>query len=468
MVSSNNLDPEEATWVAYFGQSFYHQTIVPLLVLTLVLAWFARPSTSEPLPLGFRSFQIRYLAGWCLCVAADWLQGPYVYALYSAYGYSKHENARLFVAGFGSSLVFGCFVGSLADQFGRKKSALAYCLCYILSCMTKHVNIYWVLMLGRVLGGIATSLLFSCFECWMVSEHQGRYGFSGGLLGYMFGLMYQLMYVVAILSGMLAQFAADKFPLQPIHEDSATHFGGATAPFDCAIVALLIGAVHIATTWHENYGSSSSSTSTGQHSGIVGVMREAIGCVQRDRRVLLLGVVVACFEGAMFAFVFNWTPALEDKSSPPPLGLIFSTFMMACMCGASIGTISGSVLQPDSRVFLVCATGVASFFVIVFAVSKHYLRACFGAFLLFECMVGVYFPSVGVLKSEVVPEHVRSTVYNIYRVPLNGVVVCLLLTNLSMLRCYGLCASLILLALVSVAAIKKSQPLPLGIAKQSV
>ena len=23
------------------------------------------------------------------CVAADWLQGPYVYALYAAYGYSE-------------------------------------------------------------------------------------------------------------------------------------------------------------------------------------------------------------------------------------------------------------------------------------------------------------------------------------------------------------------------------------------
>jgi hypothetical protein len=34
-------------------------------------------------------------------------------------------------------------------------------------------------MVGRVLGGIATSLLYSAFESWLVAEHFKR-GFSGG------------------------------------------------------------------------------------------------------------------------------------------------------------------------------------------------------------------------------------------------------------------------------------------------
>jgi hypothetical protein len=36
-----------------------------------------------------------------------------------------------------------------------------------------------VLMVGRVLGGIATSLLYSAFESWLVAEHF-KHGFSGG------------------------------------------------------------------------------------------------------------------------------------------------------------------------------------------------------------------------------------------------------------------------------------------------
>jgi hypothetical protein len=49
-------------------------------------------------------------------LAGDWLQGPHVYALYESYGMSKHEIEILFIAGFGSSLLFGTFVGSIADK----------------------------------------------------------------------------------------------------------------------------------------------------------------------------------------------------------------------------------------------------------------------------------------------------------------------------------------------------------------
>jgi hypothetical protein len=39
-----------------------------------------------------------------------------------------------------------------------------------------------LLQVGRLLGGIATSLLFSAFESWLVAEHFKR-GYSESLLG---------------------------------------------------------------------------------------------------------------------------------------------------------------------------------------------------------------------------------------------------------------------------------------------
>ena len=48
---------------------------------------------------------------------------------------------------------------------------MLYCVTYGLSCVTKHWNSSRVLMVGRILGGIATSLLFTAFESWLVSEH---------------------------------------------------------------------------------------------------------------------------------------------------------------------------------------------------------------------------------------------------------------------------------------------------------
>ena len=51
-----------------------------------------------------------------ICAAGDWLQGPYVYYLYRQYGFDKGDIGRLFIAGFGSSMLFGTIVGSLADK----------------------------------------------------------------------------------------------------------------------------------------------------------------------------------------------------------------------------------------------------------------------------------------------------------------------------------------------------------------
>ena len=54
---------------------------------------------------------------------------------------------------------------------GRKKAALSYVLLYTTGCVTKHFNDFGVLLLGRLFCGIATSLLNSAFESWLVAEH---------------------------------------------------------------------------------------------------------------------------------------------------------------------------------------------------------------------------------------------------------------------------------------------------------
>ena len=152
--------------------AFYGCALAITGLLTSITTIYARrgQTTKAPASAEFRRFQISFLLVYYICMTADWLQGPYVYALYSSYGFSKHDIAVLFVGGFGASMIFGTFVGAAADRMGRRRLCLLYCVLYILSCVTKHAKDYWMLMLGRVLGGVATSLLFSSFESWMVCE----------------------------------------------------------------------------------------------------------------------------------------------------------------------------------------------------------------------------------------------------------------------------------------------------------
>ncbi|KAF4682457.1 Serine/threonine-protein kinase plk1, partial [Perkinsus olseni] len=141
---------------------------------------------------------------------ADWLQGPFVYALYRSYGYSIEDIGSLFIVGFLTSGVFGMFVGGLADSFGRKKACLMYCILYALACVLYHSRHFYVLLLGRFLGGVSTSLLFSVFEAWMLEEHAAR-GFDAKSLNDTFAKATLGNGTAAIVAGVLSHFAAVKY-----------------------------------------------------------------------------------------------------------------------------------------------------------------------------------------------------------------------------------------------------------------
>merc|ERR1719326_639048 len=67
----------------------------------------------------------------------------------------------------------------------------------------------------------------------------------------------------------------------------------------------------------------------------------------------------------------------------------------------------------------------------------------FVAFLAFEAAVGLYFPMIGTLKGDIVPEDMRSTIYNLYRLPLNGVVLLPLILNFSISTTFAVTTSIL-------------------------
>ncbi|GBG25908.1 Molybdate-anion transporter [Hondaea fermentalgiana] len=180
----------------------------------------------------------RYLAVYALMVAGDWLQGPYIYALYETYGFTRHEIALLFVAGFVTAMIAGASCGALADRAGRRTLAVVYAIMYAGSCLTKHVNKFAWLLLGRVLGGMATSLLFSVFEAWIVCEST-LHGANQKILSRILSHAMLVNSVVAILCGVLAAPLTHLWPLTPISPH--LYVGGYLIVFDLAILVLVAG-----------------------------------------------------------------------------------------------------------------------------------------------------------------------------------------------------------------------------------
>jgi MFS family permease len=432
-------------------QNIYYITLGPLMLTTLILSWYTRPRiTRESLPKGFQAFRYEFLIAWGTAVAADWLQGPYVYAVYAAYGFSDKEISQLFVAGFVSSMIFGTIVGSLADSRGRKRCAILYCVLYLAACLTKHINSFAFLFFGRVLAGIATSLLFTSFECWMIAEHRHRYGFGEDLLRYMFGMMYFVQYSVAIAAGAISQIAATATPLLPVPGFPNLFYGGALGAFDISMLPLLAAMLLIAILWDENYGLESSDSRNISMS-----LSNALSAL-KDWRIVFIGAIVSCFEGGMYSFVIDWTPTLsmgEDGASPP-YGIIFSSFMMACMCGSSSFSLMHPKNPPEMVLMATLVIAASALFAVTGSIGMSSL--CFIGFLIFEFCVGMYFPAMGVLKSKTVPEAMRASVYNICRVPLNMVVACIQLSSLQLSSSYGLCSGLIFGAFCCAASLNRN------------
>lgn len=409
---------------------------VLLVARTFSLKRAGSSSVSTEVDKNFIQFRNRYLSVYLLMVAGDWLQGPYVYSLYSKYGFSRADIAVLFVIGFGASMLVGTFVGSLADSNGRKKFCLLYCALYIGSCATKHVNDYYVLLVGRLLGGTATSLLFSVFESWLVCAHNSR-GYGEEKLSEIFSLQIFGNSIVAILSGVIAQAAADAFPMT---EGPLIFWGGYTTPFDLASIILVIGGVLLSLTWEENFGEKQESQFS------ISSLVQGLKILRNEPDVLICGLVQSLFEGAMYSFVFEWTPALTPEGTSPPYGTIFATFMVCCMAGSQlVSKALSSGGTPHSAlpyVFLVSAASLAAVpFDGYFGTSMS-----FYGFLVFEMCVGLYFPLISMMKSVIVPEQHRSTLYNIFRVPLNAIVLFVLLNHFSVQTTFMLCVLLLLSA----------------------
>ena len=389
-------------------------------------------------------FQRLYLPGFLLAMLADWLQGPFVYALYQGYGIDREHNGYLFVGGFGASAVFGTIVGSLADKFGRRKFAILYCLIYFGHCATKHWGFFKVLMIGRILGGISTSLLFSVFDSWLVSESQ-REGFSGEQLGNTFSLAYFGSSVAAIVAGQFGEIAANITPLTKL--GGGMYYGGYIAPFDLANVVLVLCMIYVSNKWSENYGQS--------ESGAGGNFGKAMGAIFDDKKILLCGLICSSFESSMFIFVFNWTPCLMEPDQPvPPFGHIFTGFMIFCLLGTRVYAYLAKTM-PVEQIGLLIMLASGACHLTVYLFSSVQIR--FVAFLVFEACVGLYFPMMGTLKGDIVPEDMRSTIYNIYRLPLNVIVLMPLLMNFSISTTFAVTTSILGVA-VAAAFLLKSMP----------
>ncbi|KAM0331685.1 hypothetical protein ACHAQA_003364 [Verticillium albo-atrum] len=446
----------------------YQLNLAGLLLACSVL--FATRPSDKPTPSPAKATKVKktsnasqraFFAVYALVMASDWLQGPFLYALYrDEHRLPPHLIPHLFTTGFLAGALAAPFIGALADSHGRRAACLVFCLASAASCLlTAFPGVLLpggaassrvpLLFAGRALGGLATSLLFSVFETWMVTDFKARRleeQEGPGALSRTFGLMSTVNSVVAIVSGLASEW------LVGVAET-------AKAPFGASIMLVGVAAVCIISGWDENYGVTEQTPASKSTAATTTTTKVSLWSALTTPGMLALTVASTAFEGSMYLFVVLWAPVLESaaattSSSPAalPYGLIFASFMSATLLASLAYPRLTRLLTPSA---LLAALLAAAALLLRALASGPGPQQAFWLFCAFEAVVGAYFPAQGTLKGALVPDAVRGRVYAALRVPLNAFVVLslLLMGEGSAAAATGVFSSCALLLLLGAAGV---------------
>ena len=146
-----------------------------------------------------------------------------------------------------------------------------------------------------------------------------------------------------------------------------------------------------------------------------------------------------------------------------PFGWIFSSFMVCCM----LGTISFSHLTNagvSASISLVWILALSAVSCLAMAVPfAAQLNCSSGAhtvqyigMLMYEFCIGAYYPCMGTVKGVLIPESQRAAIYNVFRLPLNLMVLLYLVGDFNTESSFLANAVLLAVACVLQARIVKS------------
>eukprot|EP00956_Cyclotella_meneghiniana_P021408 scaffold39024_cov72-Cyclotella_meneghiniana.AAC.11 len=153
-----------------------------------------------------------------------------------------------------------------------------------------------------------------------------------------------------------------------------------------------------------------------------------------------------------YIFIFLWTPALTSIQrsiqirdineitkdlqelnenshgdiDELPFGWIFSSFMVCCMLGTITfsGITNYGVSASKSLIWILALSALSCLAMAIPFTAQNNTNS--GAqtvqylgMLLYEFCIGAYYPAMGTVKGTIVPEDQRAAIYNVFRLPLN-------------------------------------------------
>ncbi|KAH0864583.1 hypothetical protein HID58_081794, partial [Brassica napus] len=356
-------------------------------------------NTSSP----FNSFKNSYVLVFSVMMAGDWLQGPYVYYLYSTYGFGKRDIGQLFIAGFGSSMLFGTIVGSLAHKQNFDQQLLS---------LTISKTVFFGNGLVAILSGLFGNLLVDVFSFGPVAPFDAAACFLA--IG-----------MVIILTTWSENFGDPSDSKDLMTQFKVAAIAIASGRFKVYIA--LLGAIQ----------------SLFEASMYTFVFLWTPALSPNDEEIPH-GFVFATF---MLASMLGSSLAarLMARSSLRVENYMQIVFLVSA--ASLLLPITTSVLVTPSKVKEEGLSLTSSIQLLGFCV--------------FEACIGIFSASIMKMRSQYIPEEARSTIMNFFRVPLN-LFVCIILYNVDAFPItimFGMCSIFIFVASILQRRLMGEEPL---------
>lgn len=119
----------------------------------------------------------------------------------------------------------------------------------------------------------------------------------------------------------------------------------------------------------------------------------------------------------MQLFVFMWTPLLEETAGGyiHP-GSVFVCFMLARLIGCEMFELFKIIMQTNSyKITIYITVSSCLSFLVDYFTRQFNIR--FFMFVYYDGASGIFYPMMSSLKSQMIPEKLRTTIMNFFRMP---------------------------------------------------
>jgi len=374
---------DEYSNIFYFGYG--------ILCLCLLIAYLRAKSGESTVVTTkeFQIFQTGFVTGYGGVILGELIASACFYHVFISLDLSLYHITKLYLATVISSTITNVGL-EIFDLGTRKSKCLLSSVLYAVAMgsifMGSH---YELLVMGRVIYGVAQALQHSAFESYAVAQHASN-GFPDDWLAQTFTYLTHIMSLLAVLSGFFAEMVSA--------------WGMAGCVF-LALACFALSSLYIAIVWEKDIN-----TPKFMLTGFLFNLSSSVTAVRTNKVLWYVLTVSALYETAMLVFAYYWAPWLTElllQAQPDvsiPYEIVFAGLMMVSMLANYLATTYSLHLDQLFQTSMITTT---VFFVLAAGLAHPALA--YALALAIQASLGVYYPAMGYFRGKVILPELRNT-----------------------------------------------------------